>query len=410
MISVPKVGNTVGNFLVTNEHFREKKNTMNKRVGTTYPGVYYRLAKRVGKKGNEKVYYVVFKKQGTLLEEKVGRQYVDDMTPARAAGIRAERIEGKRLSRREIKQNERALKEQESDRWTINRLWMEYTAGKPSCKSLATDENRYKNYIKPLLGEREPSEIIPLEIHRMRINLLKKKTPQTVRHVLTLLKRIVHFGVRKGLCDSLPFSIEMPRVHNLKTEDLTPDQMARLFKAIEKDTHPHAGNMMKMTLYTGMRRGELFKLKWDHIDFERGFISIVDPKGGPDQKIPMNDMARTLLESHQRSDSPFVFPGRGGRQRTDINKHVNKIKNKAGLPKDFRPLHGLRHVYASMLASSGEVDMYTLQKLLTHKSPLMTQRYAHLRDEALKRASDLAGNLIAEVVNGMTEEEESQTV
>jgi len=70
------------------------------------------------------------------------------------------------------------------------------------------------------------------------------------------------------------------------------------------------------------------------------------------------------------------------------------------IPKDFRPLHGLRHVYASMLASSGKVDMYTLQKLLTHKSPLMTQRYAHLRDDALKRASDLAGELIGKIVNG----------
>lgn len=54
-----------------------------------------------------------------------------------------------------------------------------------------------------------------------------------------------------------------------------------------------------------------------------------------------------------------------------------------------------------MLASSGQVDMYTLQKLLTHKSPLMTQRYAHLRDEALKRASDLAGDLIKEAITGM---------
>jgi integrase len=49
-----------------------------------------------------------------------------------------------------------------------------------------------------------------------------------------------------------------------------------------------------------------------------------------------------------------------------------------------------------MLASSGQVDMYTLQKLLTHKSPTMTQRYAHLRDEVLKKASTLAGNLIIE--------------
>ncbi|GAB6113134.1 hypothetical protein JCM14713_28920 [Desulfomicrobium salsuginis] len=61
----------------------------------------------------------------------------------------------------------------------------------------------------------------------------------------------------------------------------------------------------------------------------------------------------------------------------------------AGLPKDFRPFHGLRHVYASILASSGEVDMYTLQKLLTHKSSEMTQRYAHLRDETLQKASSI---------------------
>lgn len=83
----------------------------------------------------------------------------------------------------------------------------------------------------------------------------------------------------------------------------------------------------------------------------------------------------------------------------DINKQVNRIKKRAGLPPDFRALHGLRHVYASMLASSGQVDLYTLQKLLTHKSPQMTQRYAHLRDEALRKASDLAGDLIASILN-----------
>ena len=61
----------------------------------------------------------------------------------------------------------------------------------------------------------------------------------------------------------------------------------------------------------------------------------------------------------------------------------------------IRPLHGLRHVFESTLASSGKVDMYTLQKLLTHKSPIMIQNgYAHLRDDALKRASELAGRLI----------------
>ena len=53
-----------------------------------------------------------------------------------------------------------------------------------------------------------------------------------------------------------------------------------------------------------------------------------------------------------------------------------------------------------MLASSGQVDLYTLQKLLTHKSAAMTQRYAHLRDDALRRASDLAGDLIGQAMSG----------
>jgi len=157
---------------------------------------------------------------------------------------------------------------------------------------------------------------------------------------------------------------------------------------------------LKMALFTGMRRGELFKLQWQDVDLERGFIHIRAPKGGPDQKIPLNQAARELLAAHPRGESPYVFPGRGGNQRVDINKQVTRIKQAAGLPQDFRALHGLRHVYASMLASSGQVDLYTLQKLLTHKSAAMTQRYAHLRDEALRRASELAGDLLGQVMNG----------
>jgi integrase len=157
---------------------------------------------------------------------------------------------------------------------------------------------------------------------------------------------------------------------------------------------------MLMALFTGMRRGELFRLEWSDLDFERSFIRLRDPKSGKEQTIPMNAEARKLLEGHERTGSPFVFPGRSGQKRVDIHKTVNRIKDAAGLPRNFRALHGLRHVYASMLASSGKVDMYTLQKLLTHKSPQMTQRYAHLRDEALRSASELAGTIIGQAMNG----------
>ena len=135
-----------------------------------------------------------------------------------------------------------------------------------------------------------------------------------------------------------------------------------------------------------------YRIRWEDIGYDRGFIHIRNPKGGIDQKIPFNEATSGLLKSHPRTDNPYIFPGRGGRQRTDIKNQVNRIKDRAGLPKGFRALHGLRHVYASMLASSGQVDMYTLQKRLSHKSPQMTQRYAQLRDEALKKASKLLMN------------------
>jgi integrase len=380
-----------------------------KRFKTPYPGVFYRMADRIGGKGKEKVYFVVFKKNGEIVEEKAGRQYADAMTPARAAGIRGELIEGKRLPRREIREREKAEKKAETDKWTFNKLWKEYQRQKTVYKGKGPDANRFTLYIAPSLGDKEPKDILPLDLDRIRLKDMKGKSPQSVKLTLALIRRLARFGVKKRLSEPMTFEIEMPQVFNEKTEDLSPDELASLLKAIEADTHIHAGDMLLTALYTGMRRGELFKLQWPHIDFERGFVTLKDPKGGPDQKIPLNDEARKVLESHPKTDgSPFVFPGRHGRQRTDINKALKPIKDAAGLPKDFRILHGLRHVYASMLASSGRVDMFTLQKLLTHKSPGMTQRYAHLRDDALRRASDVAGEIISRVIAQGKEKSETK--
>lgn len=364
-----------------------------KRTKTKYPGVFYREAKRLGGPGLEKVYYIVFKKDGKVLEEKAGRQYANDMTPAKAARVRSDRIEGRRISPKEKREQEKALKKAKKNKWTTDRLYNEYKKQNPHLKGWKTYKSQYEKWLKPVFENKEPTDIIQLDVDRLRLKMLKKKSPQTVKHTLALLRRIIRFGVRKQLCKGLGFEIQMPKVDNAKTEDLTNDQLKKLLEKIESDKHPLAGSMMKLALFTGMRRGEMFRLKWSDIDFHRGFINIRDPKGGRDEKIPLNDAARGLLENMEKS-SEFIFPGLRGRQRVNIGKQVAKIRDDAGLPKDFRPLHGLRHVYASMLASSGEVDMYTLQKLLTHKDPTMTQRYAHLRDEALKRASEVAGNII----------------
>lgn len=367
------------------------------RFKTKYPGVYYIEGTAVGSNKPERIYYIVYRRGGKLIEEKAGRQFQDDMTSAKAAQMRTNRIQGDQPSNKEKRESVKAEKEAERNKWTIDKLWTEYLSGKPGLKGKTTDKNRYEKHIKPYFADKEPNEIYPLDIDRLRIKLLKDRKPNTVRNVLELIRRIVNFGCSKNLCAGLRFTIEMPKVNNLKTEDLTPEQLARLLDAIREDKNLQAANFMRMVLFTGMRRGELFRLKWEDIDFERGFIHIRDPKGGRDEAIPLNNEARTLLETHVRTDSVYVFPGRDNNQRIDIKHQVNRIRDRAGLPEDFRALHGLRHVYASMLASSGKVDLYTLQKLLTHKSPVMTQRYAHLRDDALIQAS----NVVADIINGI---------
>jgi len=376
-----------------------------KRHKTDYVGVYYIWGKHLVTGKPEKIFYITYRKNGKLISEKAGRAS-QDMTPARANRQRSDKISGKVPTNAEKRLMEQAEKTKETQKWTLEKLWDAYKKAKPELKGWKTGTyDSQWSHLRDCFGKKEPFEITPLDVDRLHNKLIKTKSSQTVKHILKLLRILCNFAKDHGLSNGLSFKIKMPTVDNSKTEDLSPAMLNKLLDAIQKDDHPQAGVMMLMALYTGMRRGEMFRLCWDDVDFDRGFIKIINPKSGISQKIPLNEACRNLLKDHKRIEkSPFVFPGRKGEQATDITKAVNKIKSAAGLPKDFRPLHGLRHVYASMLASSGKVDMYTLQKLLTHKDPKMTQRYAHLRDETLKKASSLAGELINEALQEMKTE------
>ena len=220
--------------------------------------------------------------------------------------------------------------------------------------------------------------------------------------MLELLRRVINFGVKKGLCawqDPSRLHFEMPKLNNVKTEMLTKEERARFIEAAKAAPNRKAGQLMLMAYYTGMRRNELFGLKWTHIDHEHGFINIVGEKqegakSNRDERIPLSVPVRELLAEVGDNGSEYVFPGKDGRSRMiDMNKQVNAIKAAAGLPKDFRPLHGLRHTFASVAVSNG-VPLSHVQKLLTHKDPTLTQRYAHLEDEALKRAAEAVGDFL----------------
>ncbi|MBE9570775.1 MAG: site-specific integrase, partial [Proteobacteria bacterium] len=211
-------------------------------------------------------------------------------------------------------------------------------------------------------------------------------------------------------CPALPFTIELPKKDNETEEYLTDNQAKRLMEVLETWHRQDVARMVKMAWLTGCRRGELFKLQLSHVDFNQRIINLVNPKGGKDATIPMSQPVHDLLKDQilwtakNYPDSPYIFPGRAGRQRVDCSS-VENIKKAAGLPKSFRPFHGLRHHYAVMLASSGEYTLDMIGSLLTHKSAGITARYFKYLPSTRKKAADRAAELLtgqiekAEIVN-----------
>ena len=379
-----------------------------------YAGVYFIEAPRAAGYGMEKVYYIRYRKQGKLIEEKVGGQYRDNMTAAKAASIRGVRMEGKESSNEEKRAAVRAAKMEEESRYSFNKLWSLFEDAKNTNRTIKDDRIRYNLHIAPALGTKSIPEITVHDIDKLRVKLEKDgKSPQTVKHVLTLVKRILNFALRKGYVESIPgtLHITMPTVDNKVTENITQEQAQKLLQALDEEPDQVQASIVRLALFTGMRRGALLNLQWTDLDFERGFITLRGDvaKKQKTETIPMNEQARAILDGLPRTKSPYVFPGRyDDKPRGNISPMLKRVREKAGLPDTFRPLHGLRHSFASWLASSGQVSMYELQKLLTHSSPQMTQRYAHLHDDALRKASSVAGALFSGVME-QDKPSESQT-
>ena len=271
--------------------------------------------------------------------------------------------------------------------WTFSKIFEKYLRLRPDLKGRENDIYRFKNYLEMDFADIAPEDLSHGDVERFRHNLQNKGLkPATVGHVLELLRRLANFAVKKNYCRGLSFKLEMPKVENQKTEDLSQHQLEKLLQVLEEEPDLQVSNLVRMALYTGMRRGELFELCWSDIDFHNQTITVRSGKKGQYPTIPMNEMAEKVLAEHAHvpGSSKFVFPGRNGKKRTECKRPLLRIRKNAGLPEDFRLLQGLRHVYATMLVSSGKVDLETLQSLLTQKSPLMTQRYAHLLDQSVE--------------------------
>lgn len=157
------------------------------------------------------------------------------------------------------------------------------------------------------------------------------------------------------------------RVENSRTQFLENADITRLLAACDAEIRP----IVTLALLTGMRRGEIVNLRWDDIDLVNGVIHVLKTKSGEAREIPIAPKLKALMDSLDRGAGGMVF----NISTRALNNHFCKALKLTGIT-NFR-FHDLRHTFASHFIMRTN-DLPATQKLLGHKSPRMTQRYAHL--------------------------------
>jgi integrase len=284
---------------------------------------------------------------------------------------------------------------------TMNDLWTKYLPwAMEHKKSWKDDLYYYGKHIEPRFGRKTLDNITSFEIEKMKTELRKAVNAQgkpyasqTIKHQVVIIRRLYNLARKWSIYNGAnPVAgVQIPRVDNRQTEFLTNEEQVRLLAVLADWPYPVTAAFIKFAMLTGLRRGELFKLEWNDIDFERSFITLRDPKGGTTRTLPVCGAALDTLRGLPVTSS-YVFPGENGKQRTDFKGCWQRVRKAADLPAGFR-FHGLRHHFASTLVSNG-VDLSVVRELLTHKDMSTTQRYAHLQPDAVRQAARKAGELL----------------
>lgn len=141
------------------------------------------------------------------------------------------------------------------------------------------------------------------------------------------------------------------------------------------------------------RRQEALSALWSNVDLECGQWWLPQTKSGRGRYVVLNEQAKQLLTAQPSfGTSTWVFPGRDGdKPLHSPRKAFTRILEAAGV--DHVRIHDLSHSFASLEVGNG-ASLYKVQSLLGHSSPQMTQRYAHLADNGLRRASQSVANAI----------------
>jgi len=259
-------------------------------------------------------------------------------------------------------------------------------------KTWKTDESRWNSYIS---GKNHNTtngvQSILLENSHL--------SPQTRKHILNLIRRVYNWHIEQGLWHDLNpcRTIKIPKFDNKVSNILNNEQLKTLICYLKTWPNRRASLAIQFALYTGRRKGEILNLTWK--DTSESYITCRNTKNGDTLSFPLNQSAKAILKEANKSKiSQYVFPSSTGHHYKSglslaWSRMRNRLKREEILDITSFRFHDLRHTYASHLASSGLVDIYTLKTLLGHKDIKLTERYSHLSNERLRQSTEVLDSL-----------------
>lgn len=212
------------------------------------------------------------------------------------------------------------------------------------------------------------------------------RSKSTVNRDVAVLSAVFNLAKDYGEIKNNPVS-NIKYYTNLNSRDriLSEEEEAILFESIKDDVK--FSRQVELLLYTGMRRGELFKLEWRDIDLVEGFINIrkETTKTGKSRTIPMLSNVQKIIEELSNENKNFldgekIFCGHSW-QSTAFSSKFSKICIDLGF-KDLT-VHSLRHTFSTRADKYG-VGAFAQKSLLGHAKLSMTDRYTHISRETLK--------------------------
>lgn len=250
-------------------------------------------------------------------------------------------------------------------------------------KSYRTDESRAK-VIKKFFGWNTLiKDIKPERIEEFKNYLLSiGKSKATANRYLEQLSKSFSIAIDNEYLIKNPCkAVKKFPLRNTTVRYLTEDEEKRLFKALPEHLKP----IVITALNTGLRKSNILELTWEQINFEFGFIEVLENKGNKHIYIPLNEIMKELLNKLAENGTVgfvFVNPETGTNYR-DIKKSWKTALKEAGI-ENFR-FHDLRHTVGTRLASKN-VPVNDIKEILAHSDVRTTMRYVHCTNGAKKEA------------------------